>query len=88
MMYLHTSLLAWSSGYFYLYWNAFLLVELLQITLTMVKAVAVLGSSEGVKGTIYFTQEGDGKPLHILWPILFTWIAVLALLMLNGSIYC
>jgi len=41
-------------------------VELLQITLTMVKAVAVLGSSEGVKGTIYFTQEGDGKPLHIL----------------------
>ncbi|XP_078167268.1 superoxide dismutase [Cu-Zn] [Carex rostrata] len=25
----------------------------------MVKAVAVLGSSEGVKGTIYFTQEGD-----------------------------
>ncbi|RLN38966.1 superoxide dismutase [Panicum miliaceum] len=26
----------------------------------MVKAVAVLGSSEGVKGTIYFTQEGDG----------------------------
>ncbi|XP_074570553.1 superoxide dismutase [Cu-Zn]-like [Curcuma longa] len=30
-------------------------------TLTkMVKAVAVLGSSEGVKGTIYFTQERDG----------------------------
>lgn len=26
----------------------------------MVKAVAVLGSGEGVKGTIYFTQEGDG----------------------------
>jgi len=26
----------------------------------------VLGSSEGVKGTIFFTQEGDGKPLHIL----------------------
>ncbi|CAN6295100.1 unnamed protein product [Urochloa humidicola] len=26
----------------------------------MVKAVVVLGSSEGVKGTIYFTQEGDG----------------------------
>ncbi|CAD6203639.1 unnamed protein product [Miscanthus lutarioriparius] len=26
----------------------------------MVKAVAVLGSSEGVKGTIFFTQEGDG----------------------------
>jgi len=41
-------------------------VELLQITLTMVKAVAVLGSSEGVKGTINFTQEGDSKSLHIL----------------------
>ncbi|XP_071937835.1 superoxide dismutase [Cu-Zn] [Coffea arabica] len=26
----------------------------------MVKAVVVLGCSEGVKGTIYFTQEGDG----------------------------
>ncbi|TVU47036.1 hypothetical protein EJB05_06613 [Eragrostis curvula] len=26
----------------------------------MVKAVCVLGSSEGVKGTIQFTQEGDG----------------------------
>lgn len=26
----------------------------------MVKAVAVLGSSESVKGTIYFAQEGDG----------------------------
>ncbi|GJN07884.1 hypothetical protein PR202_ga25754 [Eleusine coracana subsp. coracana] len=26
----------------------------------MVKAVAVLGSNEGVKGTIFFSQEGDG----------------------------
>jgi Cu-Zn family superoxide dismutase len=26
----------------------------------MVKAVAVLGSSEGVSGTIFFSQEGDG----------------------------
>ncbi|XP_042455126.1 superoxide dismutase [Cu-Zn]-like [Zingiber officinale] len=26
----------------------------------MVKVVAVLGNSEGVKGTIYFVQEGDG----------------------------
>uniref|UniRef100_A0A2P2LVC4 superoxide dismutase n=1 Tax=Rhizophora mucronata TaxID=61149 RepID=A0A2P2LVC4_RHIMU len=26
----------------------------------MVKAVAVLGSSSGVAGTIFFTQEGDG----------------------------
>ncbi|OMO55314.1 hypothetical protein COLO4_36053 [Corchorus olitorius] len=26
----------------------------------MVKAVAVLSSSEGVSGTIFFTQEGDG----------------------------
>ncbi|RWR94101.1 Superoxide dismutase [Cinnamomum micranthum f. kanehirae] len=26
----------------------------------MVKAVAVLASNEGVSGTIYFTQEGDG----------------------------
>ncbi|KAG6533164.1 hypothetical protein ZIOFF_007030 [Zingiber officinale] len=26
----------------------------------MVKAVAILGNSEGVKGTIYFVQEGDG----------------------------
>lgn len=28
---------------------------------TMVKAVAVLSSSEGVKGTVYFAQEGDGN---------------------------
>ncbi|XP_038877559.1 superoxide dismutase [Cu-Zn] [Benincasa hispida] len=27
----------------------------------MVKAVAVLGSSEGVSGTIFFSQEGDGS---------------------------
>ncbi|XP_035549208.1 superoxide dismutase [Cu-Zn]-like isoform X1 [Juglans regia] len=27
----------------------------------MVKAVAVLGSNEGVSGTIYFTQEADGS---------------------------
>ncbi|RZR92441.1 hypothetical protein BHM03_00020746, partial [Ensete ventricosum] len=26
----------------------------------MVKAVVVLGSSESVKGTVYFAQEGDG----------------------------
>ncbi|KAG6506712.1 hypothetical protein ZIOFF_032039 [Zingiber officinale] len=26
----------------------------------MVKVVAILGNSEGVKGTIYFVQEGDG----------------------------
>lgn len=26
----------------------------------MAKGVAVLNSSEGVKGTIFFTQEGDG----------------------------
>jgi len=31
-----------------------------EITYTMVKAVAVLSGSEGVKGTIFFTQEGDG----------------------------
>lgn len=31
-----------------------------EITLTMVKAVVVLGSSEIVKGTIHFVQEGDG----------------------------
>ena len=36
---------------------------------TMVKAVVVLGSSEGVKGTIYFTQEGDGN-LNRLCPII------------------
>ncbi|XP_006658075.2 superoxide dismutase [Cu-Zn] 2 isoform X2 [Oryza brachyantha] len=29
-------------------------------TETMVKAVAVLASSEGVKGIIFFSQEGDG----------------------------
>ncbi|KAG5559983.1 hypothetical protein RHGRI_003313 [Rhododendron griersonianum] len=28
--------------------------------ITMVKAVVVLNSSEGVNGTVYFTQEGDG----------------------------
>jgi hypothetical protein len=28
----------------------------------MVKAVVVLGSSEIVKGTIHFVQEGDGMP--------------------------
>jgi len=27
----------------------------------MVKAVAVLGSSEGVTGTVYFSQEGNGE---------------------------
>lgn len=27
----------------------------------MVKAVAVLGSNEGVTGTISFSQEGNGK---------------------------
>lgn len=27
----------------------------------MAKGVAVLNSSEGVKGTIFFTQEGDGS---------------------------
>lgn len=27
----------------------------------MVKAVAVLASNEGVAGTVYFTQEGDGN---------------------------
>lgn len=27
----------------------------------MVKAVAVLGGSENVKGTVYFSQEGDGE---------------------------
>ncbi|BAT88016.1 hypothetical protein VIGAN_05144700 [Vigna angularis var. angularis] len=26
----------------------------------MVKAVAVLGSSEGVTGTVYFSQDGNG----------------------------
>lgn len=38
----------------------------------MVKAVAVLSSSEGVKGTIYFTQEGDGNfklSLSVLCPV-------------------
>lgn len=29
----------------------------------MAKAVAVLSSSEGVKGAIYFTQEGDGSSI-------------------------
>jgi len=28
----------------------------------MVKAVAVLGSSEGVTGTVYFSQDGNGEP--------------------------
>lgn len=27
----------------------------------MVKAVAVLTGKEGVSGTVYFSQEGDGK---------------------------
>lgn len=27
----------------------------------MVKAVAVLRSSEGVSGTVFFAQEGDGR---------------------------
>jgi|AraCvinosormetaG_1042628.scaffolds.fasta_scaffold00795_11 hypothetical protein len=30
---------------------------------TMAKGVAVLNSSEGVTGTIFFTQEGDGSSL-------------------------
>lgn len=49
--------------------NQLLYVELttagLSITcldhITMVKAVAVLSSSEGVSGAVYFTQEGDGN---------------------------
>ena len=32
----------------------------------MVKAVAVLGSSEGVTGTIHFVQEGSGKFLFFI----------------------
>lgn len=32
----------------------------------MAKGVAVLNSSEGVKGTIFFTQEGDGT-CTFLW---------------------
>lgn len=36
---------------------------------TMVKAVAVLGSSESVKGTIFFTQEGDGNLISV-WLVL------------------
>ena len=32
----------------------------------MGKGVAVLNSSEGVKGTIFFTQEGDGTFLFSL----------------------
>ncbi|KAD4384949.1 hypothetical protein E3N88_25117 [Mikania micrantha] len=31
----------------------------------MVKAVAVLNSSEGVSGTIFFTQEADGAPTTV-----------------------
>ena len=31
----------------------------------MVKAVAVLAGSD-VKGTIFFSQEGDGNSLHVL----------------------
>lgn len=27
------------------------------------KAVVVLGSSDGIKGTVQFTQEGDGNKL-------------------------
>lgn len=37
-----------------------LVVDFAEHERTMAKAVAVLSSSEGVKGTIYFTQEGDG----------------------------
>lgn len=33
--------------------------------ITMVKAVVVLNSSEGVNGTVYFTQEGDGTFIYI-----------------------
>jgi Cu-Zn family superoxide dismutase len=35
-----------------------------QITETMVKAVAVLAGPD-VKGTIFFSQEGDGNSLHM-----------------------
>ncbi|KAG6501339.1 hypothetical protein ZIOFF_041218 [Zingiber officinale] len=34
--------------------------KILRTPKEMVKVVAVLGNSEGVKGTIYFIQEGDG----------------------------
>lgn len=43
---------------------------------TMVKAVAVLNSSEGVKGTITFVQEADGS---FNFDILFNFIYFLAL---------
>ena len=33
----------------------------------MVKAVAVLGNSSGVSGTIYFTQEADGNLKNPVW---------------------
>lgn len=38
-----------------------LVVDFTEHEKTMAKAVAVLSSSEGVKGTIYFKQEGDGS---------------------------
>ncbi|GMI64211.1 superoxide dismutase 1, copper/zinc superoxide dismutase 1 [Hibiscus trionum] len=34
----------------------------------MVKVVAVLSSTEGVSGTVYFAQEGDG-PTTVTWNI-------------------
>ena len=49
--------------YIYLYqcWSS-------RIHIIMGKAVAVLNSSEGVTGTIYFAQEGDGKFwVSVLW---------------------
>ena len=36
----------------------------------MVKAVAVLSGSEGVKGHVFFAQEGDGNFMvfnHLFW---------------------
>lgn len=49
---------------------------------TMVKAVAVLGSNEGVSGTIFFTQEGDGK-----YKSRFICILAVSLLSISNSVW-
>lgn len=45
----------WVFGYFYIQRRG-----ALRSHTKMVKAVAVLGSNEGVSGTVFFSQEGDG----------------------------
>lgn len=57
-------------------WTLFLWGLWWQITETMVKAVAVLAGTD-VKGTIFFSQEGDGNSRHMFWLLMrMSWLMI------------